>query len=79
MIAVEHLYIKDNHVSQSLAVLSGSLIIQEVVGHSLFETVNSRLTFDYVFNAIMFSPLYYALNVHKILLLLQFYIALFIL
>jgi len=76
-IAIEHLDLKDNHIKQSLTVASASLVIQEVLGHTLFEEVNSRLTVDYVFNAIMFSPLYYAVNVHKIIMILQFYIVLY--
>ena len=71
--AYDHLKTKEHHISSSVIIAFGSLFIQEVVGHSLFEETNSRLTVDYVFNAIMFSPLYYALNVHKIILILQFY------
>lgn len=73
LLANDHYHSKSDSISQSLIIAFGSLFIQEVIGHSLFEAVNSRLTIDYVFNAIMFSPLYYALNVHKIILILQFY------
>lgn len=76
-VALEHYNKMDNHMTQSLTIAGGSLFIQEVLGHSLFESVNSRLTADYIFNAIMFSPLYYALGVNKIILTLQYYLAFF--
>tara|TARA_R100001163_G_C5063300_1_gene200542 strand:- start:948 stop:1532 length:585 start_codon:yes stop_codon:yes gene_type:complete len=48
------------HFIRSVGYLAGSLFLLEVVGHSLFEDVNSRMTFSYVTNAVIYSPLYYA-------------------
>ena len=48
------------HFIRSLGYLSSSLFLLEVVGHSLFEDVNSRMTLSYVTNAVIYSPLYYA-------------------
>jgi len=79
ILAQEHLEVKErNHFVEALAIAAIALIIQEGLGHTLFEEMNSRLTIDYVFNAIMFSPLYYVMNVHRIVLILQIYLVLFL-
>lgn len=59
LLACLHLFNRKHHISESLIVLSISLVIQEVFGHTLLETTNSRLTFSYVLNAVMYSPLFY--------------------
>jgi hypothetical protein len=48
------------HVSLSLFYIISALVLQEVIGHTIWEEVNSRMTLSYVFNAIMYSPLYQA-------------------
>jgi len=55
--------------------LTCSLVIQEVIGHSLFEEINSRLTLSFVLNAIMYSPLFYSMHVGPILLMVHWLIA----
>lgn len=47
-----------HHVKISMLFMLSALLLQEVVGHTLWEEVNSRMTFSYVLNAIMYSPLY---------------------
>lgn len=59
LLAYLHILDRRNHVVESLSVLTASLLIQEVVGHTLLEEINSRLTFSYVLNAVMYSPLFY--------------------
>ncbi len=69
MHAVHRLKVYDRVPNVRLAVISlvGALFIQEVIGHTLFEEVNSRMTFSYVFNAIMYSPMFYSTQTNKYL------------
>lgn len=41
------------------------LIVQEIVGHTLFEGVNSRLTVSHVINAILYTPMFYSQGVWR--------------
>ena len=47
-------------IKVGLTTMLFSLIVQELVGHFYFEEIKSRLTVSYVFNAIMYAPLFHA-------------------
>jgi len=35
------------------------LLVQEIIGHTFFEGINSRLTLSYVTNAVLYTPMFY--------------------
>lgn len=45
---------------QTISVSIVSLLIQEVLGHTFFEGVNSRFSPSYILNAILYTPLFYS-------------------
>jgi hypothetical protein len=55
---------RKQHILASTILFIGSLVIQEVIGHSLWEQINSRITASYVTNAVLYSPMFYAQNQH---------------
>lgn len=55
------------HVGISLISLTSSLVLLEVFGHTFLEEVNSRMSFSYVLNAIIYSPLYCTYNFNDFL------------
>ncbi len=42
------------------------LLIQEIVGHALFEGVNSRLDVSHIANAVLYSPMFYTRSVYQL-------------
>jgi len=54
-----HTHTRRDHIREALVIAGSSLLIQEVVGHTILEEINSRLTISFVFNAITYSPLFY--------------------
>jgi len=53
-------YSPKNSIKVGLSTMLFSLTVQELLGHFYFEEVKSRLTVSYVFNAIMYAPLFHA-------------------
>jgi hypothetical protein len=51
-----------DHIKLAVILLTFSLVLQEIIGHSLFEEENSRLTVSYVLNAVLYSPVFYTQN-----------------
>ena len=41
------------------------LLVQEIIGHTLFEGVNSRFTFSHVTKAILYTPMFYSRAAHN--------------
>lgn len=76
-LALEHHHTNRNHILDAVSMLTGSLLIQEVFGHWMFEHVSSRMEFEYVLNAIMFSPLFYARYTPLVVYTLQIYLCLY--
>lgn len=61
-----------------IALMTTSLVIQEVIGHSLFEQINSRMTFEFVGNAILYSPLFYSAYISTWLYMFQHLFTLYV-
>lgn len=51
---------RKQHIIASIGFFTGALVVQEVIGHSLWEEINSRMTVSYVTNAVLYSPMFYA-------------------
>lgn len=75
-----HYHSRRNHVRESLFAFGTCLLIQEVIGHTFIEEVNSRLTVGYVSNAVLYSPMFYSQNVYRFFAtyLFQLYMCLWI-
>lgn len=71
-LAVCHTVTRNNHVRESFCVALWCLLFQEMIGHTLLEETNSRLTVEYVTNAIIYSPLFYTSCVIKLPILYLF-------
>ena len=67
--------LKQPNYKQGFSLIVGSLVLQEVIGHSLFEQINSRITITYILNAVMYSPLFYSIYIQQYLLLFIIQIA----
>lgn len=57
--------LKKPNYKQGLGLIITSLVLQEVIGHSLFEEVNSRISITYILNAVMYSPLFYSVYIQQ--------------
>ncbi len=48
------------------------LLVQEIIGHTMFEGVNSRLTLSHVTNAVLYSPMFYTRAAYNFMYLFGF-------